>query len=129
MKSTLARPPFMIAAHVGFAATIVGVLAFALMPQGHSVLIENDKLNHILAFATLTVLACATHVSIGTVVASLLAAAIGIEALQALPVIAREASWLDAAASIAGIGVGGCLLLSVHLVRNRWNPPKLSRFR
>ena len=108
---------------VGAALSCIGVVGAALLPDhGERIHISDcDKIDHVIAFLTLTVLATLAlpntrGVWIGGGL-SLLGGAI--ELLQALPVIRRECSLRDWLADIAAIGTGMVLVKIYRLLRKR----------
>lgn len=95
------------------------ILAVSIMPAGDApTVFANDKLNHGLAFFTLSLMArllwTRTHAAILFVL--LMAFGGGIELLQLVMGWGRDADWLDFAADIVAIALGmlaGTLLWSV----------------
>ncbi len=81
-----------------FAVTLFATLAAALLP-GSQVpdLGAGDKINHIAAFVTLSIIAAAAWPYARLWQIGILMSAFGavIEGLQALPIIARDAEWAD----------------------------------
>ncbi len=100
-----------------FAAVLLLTLVAALVPNADAPdLGHGDKINHIAAFATLTVLAAWAWPRARLVVILVALSALGaaIEGLQALPVIARDAEWADWIADTAAVAVA---LAAVAFVR------------
>lgn len=100
------------------------ILAISLMPAGNApIVFANDKLNHGLAFFTLSLMArllwTRTHAVILFVL--LMAFGGGIELLQLAMGFGRDADWMDFAADIVAIALGilaGKLLWSVKSKRS-----------
>lgn len=83
---------------VAFAIALVGTLVAALLPDATAPdLGDGDKVNHIVAFATLSVLAAWAWPRTQVWRIALWLSALGalIEGLQAIPFIARDAEWAD----------------------------------
>jgi VanZ family protein len=89
----------------------------ALLPHPPQVMGNaNDKVQHIIAFATLSVLASLAYSRAGLVRIGLLLSAYGaaIEVLQAIPVLHRDSSFWDWVADTVAVAV---TLAVVHGVR------------
>ena len=85
------------------------ILAISIMPTGDApTIFANDKLNHGLAFFTLSVMArllwTRTHAAILFILLMLFGG--GIEILQLVMGFGREADWMDFLADIAAIALG-----------------------
>ncbi len=87
-----------------FALVVVGVLVAALLPNAEAPdLGDGDKVNHIVAFVTLSIVAAWAWPRAGLWRIALWLSALGglIELLQAIPMIARDAEWADWVADTA----------------------------
>lgn len=100
-----------------FWAALVFAFVMAALPQpptlpGH----PGDKLLHVLAFVVLAGLAAFAYPRLRLVMIFLGLAAFGggIELVQAVPGIGREASWLD---WLADVGAAAAVLLAVGALR------------
>lgn len=107
--TTLRDVPLRSGLRVLFWAALLAALARALWPDpftepyvGHW-----DKVTHGAGCFVLTLLAglAYPHRTLRLLGLGILAFGVLVEALQAIPVIGRDASWLDLAADAAGIGV------------------------
>jgi VanZ family protein len=100
-----------------FWAAWVFALVMALLPHPPQVLGDtNDKVQHIIAFATLSVLATLAYPRLGLVKIGLLLSAYGaaIEVLQAIPILHRDSSFWDWVADTAAIIVSLALVLGAR---------------
>ncbi len=91
-----------------FGAVLLLTLVAALAPNAEAPdLGHGDKVNHIAAFVTLTLLAgwAWPRARLATILVTLSAFGGAIEGLQALPVIARDAEWADWYADTAAVAV------------------------
>jgi VanZ family protein len=90
---------------VAFWVALVGVVALALLPGNDTPAFPwSDKVNHFGAFAVLTGLARFAYPGRRgwTILAAMLGVGVGIELLQALPVIGRDAEIGDVVADLSG---------------------------
>ena len=90
---------------VAFWAALAVVVAMALLPGNDTPAFPwSDKVNHFTAFAVLTALARFAYPGRRgwTILAAMLGVGVGIELLQALPVIARDAEIGDVVADLSG---------------------------
>lgn len=100
------------------------ILAISIMPAGDApTIFTNDKLNHGLAFFTLSLMARLLWMRTNAAIlfGLLMAFGGGIELLQWVMGFGRDADWLDFAADIAAIVLGiltGKLLLSMRSTRS-----------
>lgn len=103
-----------------FLTALLLVTDLALQPgyASPSTLFGRDKLEHIAAFATLTVLALNGWPSRGRLLpaALLLAYGIGLEYVQSLDFVGRTAAWSDVVADLIGITAG---IIAARLIRIR----------
>ena len=105
-----------------FAVTMVGTLIAALLPDADApTLGGTDKLNHIAAFVTLSVLAAWAwpRVALWRIAVAMSAFGAAIEGLQALPVIARDAEWADWYADTAAAAGALAIVMVLRLIRRR----------
>ncbi|MEM7768743.1 MAG: hypothetical protein AAF253_14895 [Pseudomonadota bacterium] len=89
---------------LGAATLAIALLAF--LPIRQALIPAGDKASHVAAFACLAVLAGASGMVLGAVVARLMLLAALVEGLQTLPFITREASLMDFGASVLGVAIG-----------------------
>ena len=104
--------------------TIGAVFILAIAPSPPSELAgANDKIQHIFAFAVLTILASLAyrHAHWSRIFWPLLGFGALIESIQMVPALGRDAEWLDLAADGAAIAL---LLLISRLFRNLPQPSK-----
>lgn len=98
------------------ASALVAALAMMWLaftpPTGADGGLPWDKANHCLAFLVLTVLTGRgwPRLSVGGLAAIMLAAGIGVELVQGLPAVGRDADVWDVIADMAGIAVGWSVL-------------------
>ena len=100
-----------------FVVVLLATLAAALLPGPLAPdLGAGDKINHIIAFVTLTIIAAAAWPSarLWQIGVSMSAFGAAIEGLQALPAIARDAEWADWYADTTAAVVA---LIAVAVVR------------
>jgi hypothetical protein len=98
-----------------FWAALIGTLIFTLTPLQLPTLLESDKVEHLVAFFSLTVLWRFTWGAHPTVLVLLALATLGgaIELVQEISFVGREGDPLDWAADIAGILAGLSVLSSM----------------
>jgi hypothetical protein len=103
-----------------FAVALLGTLIAALLPGSQAPdLGAGDKINHIVAFVTLAVIAAAAWPrarlwQIGGVLSAFGGA---IEGLQALPAIARDAEWADWVADTTAVVVALVVVAAIRWLR------------
>ena len=100
-----------------FIVVLLFTLAAALAPNAEAPdLGHGDKINHIAAFVTLSIMAAWAWPRVRLLTIGLALSALGaaIEGLQALPVVARDAEWADWYADTAAVLVA---LLVVAVIR------------
>ena len=98
------------------------ILAISIMPTGDApTIFANDKLNHGLAFFTLSVMArllwTRTHAAILFILLMLFGG--GIEILQLVMGFGREADWMDFLADIAAIALGIVTGKALNSIKNK----------
>lgn len=93
-------------APLGLAIAVGLVAGVAFLPLSEPVLPLGDKGNHVVAFLALSCVSRLCGVAVAEQLVRLSVLAVLIEGLQALPFIAREASVMDAMASLAGLFIG-----------------------
>lgn len=105
-----------------FWAAWIFALFMALLPHPPRVMGNtNDKVQHIVAFATLSILASIAYPRAGLLKIGLLLSAYGaaIEVLQAIPVLHRDSSFWDWVADTVAIAVSLALVLGARAARDR----------
>ena len=91
-----------------FLMALVGTLVAAILPDAEApTLGGSDKLNHIAAFITLSMLAAWAWPRVQLWRIGLVMSALGgiIELVQAIPIIARDAEWADGYADTAAVTI------------------------
>ncbi len=119
------RPRFQRAMRLAFWCALLGAVALAVVPQPPDLGTGGlgDKFNHMLAFGTLTVLACLAFPQAGRLRIAERLSFLGalIEVVQAMPVVARDCDIRDWIADTLAIALA---LALVHVVlprlRARW---------
>jgi hypothetical protein len=102
-----------------FAAAVVAVLVMALLPAPPKLPTDpSDKVQHILAFATLSLLALAAFRRTPLLAIGLGLTAFGglIELLQLIPALHRDSDWIDWMVDTGAVAV---VLLIAALARRR----------
>lgn len=105
-----------------FAVTLIFTLVAAFLPAADApTLGGSDKLNHIAAFVTLSLLAAWAWPRIRPWRIALAMSAVGglIEVVQAIPYIARDAEWADWYADTFAAVVALAIVAAVRRVRHR----------
>ena len=103
-----------------FFVTLIGTLIAAFMPAADApTLGASDKLNHIAAFVTLSLLAAWAwpRVRLWWIAVAMSATGGLIEAVQAIPFIARDAEWADWYADTFAAGVALLIVAALRQVR------------
>ena len=105
---------------VVFAVTLIGTVIAAILPNGEAPdLGGGDKVNHIAAFITLSVMAAWAWRQAALWRIALWLSALGglIELIQAIPIIARDAEWDDWTADTAAVVVTLLIVWGLRRVR------------
>ena len=91
--------------------SLVAVVALALSPAEHSAPQLGDKLQHVMAFVVMTILAHLSYRRSRTwlVAGSMFLLGLAIEMAQAVPFIGRQSDPLDLMANGLGIAIATCL--------------------
>lgn len=121
MRQILEDPRFRPVWRGALAAMLVVISWLAFRTDtGGAGLLHGDKINHLLAFGTLTVVACACveqgRRSAMWVVVGLLAYGAFIEIVQT-QIPSREGDWADLAADVVGVALGLAVVAAVRRVR------------
>jgi VanZ family protein len=108
---------------LAFWACVAGAYVFAILP-GHDApaAFAWDKMNHMLAFFTVTVLGRLAYPRVPVPAIALLMAAFGgaIELSQAIPLIHRDAEWSDWFADCGAVAVGLVVAWPLVVLGRRW---------
>ena len=91
---------------IAFWAALAFAVTMAVLPHPPQLAGEmNDKFQHMMAFATLAVLAVLAYPGMSKIriALSLVAVGAGIEIVQMIPVLHRDAEWMDLAADTCAI--------------------------
>jgi VanZ family protein len=106
-----------------FWGCVAGSYTFAIMPVTREIGTSNDKVNHIIAFATMAFLGRLgwSRTRARWIAVGLVAFGAFIEISQGTSIVHRDASWADLAAdtvaTIAGLILGK---LALRIIRRRW---------
>ncbi len=105
-----------------FVLVLLGTLVAALLPNADAPdLGDGDKVNHIAAFITLSIMAAWAwpRTRLWVIAAVMSAFGAAIEGLQALPIIARDAEWADWYADTAAAAITLLIVAALRALRRR----------
>jgi VanZ family protein len=104
-----------------FWAALACLLALTLLPIEAKAQLLNDKAEHFLAFFALAILGIKAWGRKRTLSLAIELAAVGagIELLQALPIVGRDAEFLDWVADVSGIIIGVIIAVLLQVIARR----------
>lgn len=105
-----------------FALTLIGTFVAAILPNAAAPdLGDGDKVNHIAAFVTLSVMAAWAwpRAALWRIALGMTALGGAIEAVQAIPILARDAEWADWRADVLATVAALWVVAVVRKLRGR----------